>query len=73
MVQRVLYVKQKKNIGKNNFLNNSKVIVAAELLKNADQLVKQKIHPTSVISGFKLACKLVISLPFSFQKKRFRL
>lgn len=61
MVQRVLYVKQKKNIGKNNFLNNSKVIVAAELLKNADQLVKQKIHPTSVISGFKLACKWVIS------------
>jgi T-complex protein 1 subunit alpha len=33
------------------------VIIAAELLKNADQLVKQKIHPTSVISGFKLACK----------------
>jgi T-complex protein 1 subunit alpha len=34
-----------------------KVIIAAELLKNADQLVKQKIHPTSVISGYKLACK----------------
>lgn len=29
----------------------SVVIVAAELLKNADELVKQKIHPTSVISG----------------------
>ena len=35
----------------------SQVIIAAELLKNADQLVKQKIHPTSVISGYKLACK----------------
>jgi T-complex protein 1 subunit alpha len=33
------------------------VIVAAELLKNADELVKQKIHPTSVISGYRLACK----------------
>ncbi len=33
------------------------VIVAAELLKNADELVKQKIHPTTVISGYRLACK----------------
>ncbi|CAF3379963.1 unnamed protein product [Rotaria sp. Silwood1] len=38
----------------------SVVIIAAELLKNADQLVKQKIHPTSVISGYKLACKLAV-------------
>ncbi len=30
------------------------------MLKNADQLVKQKIHPTSVISGYKLACKLAV-------------
>ena len=35
----------------------SVVIVAAELLKNADELVKQKIHPTSIISGYTLACK----------------
>nr|KAF6463354.1 t-complex 1 [Molossus molossus] len=35
----------------------SVVIIAAELLKNADELVKQKIHPTSVISGYRLACK----------------
>lgn len=35
------------------------VIVAAELLKNADELVKQKIHPTSIISGYRLACKYV--------------
>lgn len=37
----------------------SVVIVAAELLKNADELVQQKIHPTSVISGYRLACKWV--------------
>lgn len=35
------------------------VIIAAELLKNADELVKQKIHPTTVIAGFRLACKYV--------------
>ncbi|CAG0890326.1 unnamed protein product [Darwinula stevensoni] len=35
----------------------SVVVLAAELLKNADELVKQKIHPTSVISGYRLACK----------------
>lgn len=35
----------------------SVVIIAAELLKNADNLVKQKIHPTSVISGYRWACK----------------
>ena len=35
----------------------SVVIVAAELLKNADELVKQKIHPTSIMAGYRLACK----------------
>ncbi|XP_022900057.1 T-complex protein 1 subunit alpha [Onthophagus taurus] len=35
----------------------SVVIIAAELLKNADELVKQKIHPTSIISGYRLACR----------------
>ena len=35
----------------------SVVIIAAELLKNADELVKQKIHPTSIIAGYKVACK----------------
>uniref|UniRef100_A0AAY4BQX2 T-complex protein 1 subunit alpha n=1 Tax=Denticeps clupeoides TaxID=299321 RepID=A0AAY4BQX2_9TELE len=35
----------------------SVVIVAAELLKSADELVKQKIHPTSIISGYRLACR----------------
>lgn len=33
------------------------VIIAAELLKNADELVKCKIHPTSIISGYRMACK----------------
>uniref|UniRef100_A0A2K6LFX9 T-complex protein 1 subunit alpha n=1 Tax=Rhinopithecus bieti TaxID=61621 RepID=A0A2K6LFX9_RHIBE len=35
----------------------SVVIIAAKLLKNTDELVRQKIHPTSVISGYRLACK----------------
>lgn len=35
----------------------SVVIIAAELLKNADELVQSKIHPTSIISGYRLACK----------------
>jgi len=33
----------------------SVVLVAAELLKRANELVKQKIHPTSIISGYRLA------------------
>jgi len=33
----------------------SVVIIAAELLSRANELVKQKIHPTSIISGFRLA------------------
>ena len=35
----------------------SVVILAAELLKNAEDLAKCKIHPTSIISGYRLACK----------------
>ncbi|EDW05652.1 T-complex protein 1 subunit alpha [Drosophila mojavensis] len=35
----------------------SVVILAAELLQNADELVKQNIHPTSIISGYRIACK----------------
>ncbi|XP_044757547.1 T-complex protein 1 subunit alpha [Coccinella septempunctata] len=35
----------------------SVVILAAELLKSAEELDKQKIHPTSTISGYRLACK----------------
>jgi len=35
----------------------SVVIIAAELLKLADKLVKEKIHPTSIISGYRIAQK----------------
>ncbi|KAL7588292.1 hypothetical protein Lser_V15G36933 [Lactuca serriola] len=35
----------------------SVVIIAAELLKRANDLVKNKIHPTSIISGYRLAMK----------------
>lgn len=40
----------------------SVVILAAELLKGANELVTQKIHPTSIISGYRLACKLVTTI-----------
>ncbi|KAI8072973.1 T-complex protein 1 subunit alpha [Gongronella butleri] len=35
----------------------SVVIIAAELLKRANELVKNKIHPTTLITGFRLASK----------------
>ncbi|CAL5214262.1 unnamed protein product [Lathyrus oleraceus] len=35
----------------------SVVIVAAELLKRANDLVRNKIHPTSIISGYRLAMR----------------
>ena len=35
----------------------SVVIVASELLRRANDLVKNKIHPTTVISGYRLACR----------------
>ena len=35
----------------------SVVIVAAELLKKANELVKEGIHPTVVMSGFRIAVK----------------
>eukprot|EP00238_Polyblepharides_amylifera_P015602 CAMPEP_0196576024 /NCGR_PEP_ID=MMETSP1081-20130531/5389_1 /TAXON_ID=36882 /ORGANISM="Pyramimonas amylifera, Strain CCMP720" /LENGTH=499 /DNA_ID=CAMNT_0041894515 /DNA_START=12 /DNA_END=1511 /DNA_ORIENTATION=+ len=41
----------------------SVVIIAAELLRRANDLVRNKIHPTSIISGYRLAmresCKFV--------------
>lgn len=33
------------------------VVVAAELLKRANDLVRNKIHPTSIISGYRLAMR----------------
>ncbi|ETV94195.1 T-complex protein 1, alpha subunit [Aphanomyces invadans] len=35
----------------------SVVIIAAELLKRANELVQNKIHPTSIISGYRLAMR----------------
>ncbi|PNW77496.1 hypothetical protein CHLRE_10g439100v5 [Chlamydomonas reinhardtii] len=41
----------------------SVVILAAELLKRANELVKNKIHPTNIISGYRIAmreaCKFI--------------
>lgn len=38
----------------------SVVILAAELLKRGNQLIQNKIHPTTVISGYRLALKEAI-------------
>lgn len=38
----------------------SVVIVAAELLRRANELVKNKIHPTTIITGYRLALKEAI-------------
>ncbi|KAI9349076.1 chaperonin Cpn60/TCP-1 family [Obelidium mucronatum] len=35
----------------------SVVIIAAELLRRANELIKNKIHPTTIISGYRLASK----------------
>lgn len=35
----------------------SVVLIAAELLRRANDLVKNKIHPTSVIAGYRMASK----------------
>ncbi|KAI3389151.1 hypothetical protein SNEBB_009814 [Seison nebaliae] len=39
----------------------SVVLVAAELLKNAQHLISQQIHPTTIINGYKKACKMACS------------
>ena len=39
----------------------SVVIVAAEIFKRANGLVRNKIHPTTIISGFRLAMREVKS------------
>uniref|UniRef100_A0A6V1SRC7 T-complex protein 1 subunit alpha n=1 Tax=Heterosigma akashiwo TaxID=2829 RepID=A0A6V1SRC7_HETAK len=38
----------------------SVVIVAAELLKRANELVKRKVHPTSIMAGYRMALKAAI-------------
>ena len=45
----------------------SVVIVAAELLKRANELVRNKIHPTSIIIGYRLAMREVRRLRTSMQ------
>eukprot|EP00967_Tisochrysis_lutea_P013659 scaffold15270_cov21-Tisochrysis_lutea.AAC.1 len=37
----------------------SVVILAAELLKRANELVRNRIHPTNIISGYRLAMREV--------------
>lgn len=44
----------------------SVVIIAAELLKRANNLIRTNIHPTSIMSGYKLALKEVGQLSGSF-------
>jgi thermosome len=38
------------------------VILAGELLKNAEELMSQKIHPTVIISGYRKATKKILEL-----------
>ena len=38
----------------------SVVILAAELLRRANELVRNKIHPTTIITGYRLACREAI-------------
>ena len=40
----------------------SVVIVAAELLKRANELVRNKIHPTSIIGGYRIAMREVCTI-----------
>jgi T-complex protein 1 subunit alpha len=46
--------KQDKEVGDGT---TSVVIIAAELLRRANELVKAKLHPTTIINGYRLACK----------------
>ena len=48
----------------------SVVIIAAELLRNADELVKQKIHPTSIIGGYRMACREAVKYIQVYYKSR---
>jgi T-complex protein 1 subunit alpha len=46
--------KQDKEVGDGT---TSVVLIAAELLRRANELVKNKIHPTTIITGYRLACR----------------
>ena len=39
----------------------SVVIVAAELLKRANEMIKNRIHPSHIMSGYKTACKMAVN------------
>ncbi|WVQ74595.1 T-complex protein 1 subunit alpha [Cryptococcus sp. DSM 104548] len=49
-----LATQQDKEVGDGT---TSVVLLASELLKRANELVRNKIHPTTVITGYRLACK----------------
>ncbi|KAL0240944.1 hypothetical protein GEMRC1_006180 [Eukaryota sp. GEM-RC1] len=38
----------------------SVVIMASELLKRANQMIQQKIHPTSIMAGYRAACRRAV-------------
>ena len=42
----------------------SVVIIAAELLQNADELGKQKVHPTSIIKGYMAMKAMKVSVKY---------
>jgi T-complex protein 1 subunit alpha len=50
----------------------SVVLIAAELLRRANELVKNKIHPTTIISGYRIAskeaCKFIDQLSVPVEK-----
>jgi T-complex protein 1 subunit alpha len=49
-----LATQQDKEVGDGT---TSVVLLASELLRRANELVRNKIHPTTVITGYRLACK----------------
>jgi T-complex protein 1 subunit alpha len=38
----------------------SVVVLAGELLRRANELIKMKVHPTSIISGYKMAMRQAV-------------
>ena len=49
-----LAAQQDKEIGDGT---TSVVLIASALLQRANELIRNKIHPTTVITGYRLACK----------------
>lgn len=49
-----LATQQDKEVGDGT---TSVVLLASELLRRANELIRNKIHPTTVIAGYRLACK----------------